>query len=65
MATIIDMDKYKAVKFAQEFVAEKGEAEFIEFQKALREFLSMAEDMGLVPAEVLEKHGSIKNFKGE
>lgn len=65
MDNVIDMDEFKATQFAKEFVAENGLDAFVDLQKDLRELLSLAEDLGLVPDEVIQKHGSIKNFKGE
>ena len=43
-------------------IAEHGVKEFEEFQKFLRDYLELCEDAGLVPQEIIDRHGSIKEF---
>ena len=63
MTNVIDIHKFKAASFARDFIAEHGVKEFEEFQKFLRDYLELCEDAGLVPQEIIDRHGSIKEFK--
>ena len=56
MTNIIDFDEYKASEIAREFIAEHGIEEFREFQEALKAYLELCEDAGLVPEDIMAKY---------
>jgi hypothetical protein len=62
MANVIDLDQYRAETIARDFIAEHGEAEFLEFQKMIREYLSACEDLGLVPQDIIDRFGSVRGM---
>ena len=41
---------------ARDFIAEHGIEEFREFQEALRAYLELCEDAGLVPEDIMAKY---------
>lgn len=60
MNNVVDFYDYKASAIANDFIAEHGIEEFREFQKALRAYLEMCEDLGLVPQDIIDKFGSVR-----
>ena len=48
-----EKDKREALDFAVNFVSKNGMKEFKSFQKDLKEFLELAEELGLIPEEDL------------
>ena len=63
ITNVIDINDFKAASFARDFIAKHGAKEFGEFQELLLDYLELCEDEGLVPQEIINEFGSIKEFR--
>lgn len=62
MANVTDINEYRALVIARKIIAEEGIEGFKKFQEGLVAYLELCEDLGLVPDDILEKYGSVKNL---
>jgi hypothetical protein len=56
MTNVIDITDYQVSAIARDFIAEHGIDEFREFQEALKAYLELCEDAGLVPDDIMAKY---------